>query len=134
MSPATVSPMASVLVAFTVRNTGGTSGSYPLMVEVNGRSEYAKELNLAPRSSQHIRFRLARSTPGTYTVSVGDGPSASFTVQADSSATGMNAPQAPIQPTEHAADDGMHPLLIALLVMAGVAFLTIVILLLAGVL
>lgn len=140
VSPTTVPPMAGVNVSFAVRNTGGAAGTYPLMVEVNGRSEYARELTIGPSSSQHIRFRLARATPGTYTVSVNDELTASFIVQSTISAaetTGAQensaapgAPQESAQPTQ----DGLHPVFIALLVMAGVAFLTIVILLLAGVL
>lgn len=143
VSPTTVSPLANVYVTFTVRNTGGASGTYPLTVEVNGSSAYARELTLSPSESQHVRFWLARSTAGAYIISV-DGVTSAFTVvsnapavsaeDAQAESSSASASQAPVQNTDTGAANGIHPAIIALLVMAGVAFLTLVILLLAGVL
>jgi hypothetical protein len=143
VSPSSVAPMGNVYITFTVRNTGGATGTYPLMVEVNGASAYARELTLSPAENRNIRFWVARSTPGVYTISV-DGTTSSFTVASDAP-TATEAPrsiengdasggQAPAREAQTAASEGIHPAIIALLVMAGVAFLTIVILLLAGVL
>ncbi len=142
VTPSTVSPMDNVYVTFSVRNAGGTSGTYPLMVEVNGASEYARELTLAPSAVQNVRFQLARSTPGTYAVAVGD-KSASFSVASRDSASGPGDSngEGATEDTQSSgpdsgpeAPDGMNPVYTALLVMMGVAFLTLVILLLAGVL
>jgi len=142
VSPATVPPASSVYVTFSVRNTGGTAGTYPLMVEVNGSSEYAREISLGPSESRNVRLWIARSTPGTYTVSVGD-VNSSFAVAPASGevdtagAPGETGETGSTSPSlQNVADEqeGLHPALIVLLAMAGIAFVTLVILLLAGVL
>lgn len=142
LSPAEVAPLGKVLVSVTAENTGGTRGSYHLAVSLNDESAHEQDLVLEPRESRTVRFVLARSQPGVYRVEAA-GLVSEFTVLEPAAASG-GAEQDNIPPasssggTPPASDtygqDGLHPAYIVLLALAGVAFMTLVVLVLAGVL
>ena len=142
VSSTKVSPLTRVLANVTVVNTGGSEGDYHLVMKVNGESSHTQDLSLGPRESRTVQFVLARSKPGVYRVEVG-GLTAEFTVLAPGSSSGGatqdDAPPVSTAGAAHSSPDsreqgGLHPVYIALLALAGVAFLTLVVLVLAGVL
>jgi len=142
IAPLEVAPFGRVTAAITIANTGDTRDSYPLEVTVNGQQEHAQDIDLGPRQSTTVRFTIVRSTPGTYKVGVAQ-LERSFQVVAPASAITPTTPAesnqdpgviAPETPTTAVDASGMHPVYVMLLILAGVAFLTLVILVLAGVL
>jgi hypothetical protein len=143
VAPAEVAPFGRVTAIITVANTGDTRDEYPLVVTVNGKEEHAQGLQIGPRQSTSVRLTIVRSQVGVYTVAV-EGLSSSFRVvgsdtpPAPGGATDATSSPGPDSATPTSSDSpeagGMHPLYVALLALAGVAFLTLVILVLAGVL
>jgi len=77
--PAEVEAATAVTIAVLVSNTGGTEGSYTVVLKVNGVKEAEKTVTIAAGDSQEVSFSLTRDEPGTYNVSV-DGLSGGFTV------------------------------------------------------
>jgi hypothetical protein len=140
-TPAQVAPLGKVLVSVTAENTGGTRGTYHLAVSLNDESAYEQDLVLGPRESRTVRFVLARSQPGVYRVEAA-GLTSEFTVLAPAATAGgadVDDPPASSSGSTTPASNtneqvGMHPVYIALLALAGVAFMTLVVLVLAGVL
>jgi hypothetical protein len=140
IAPLEVAPFGRVTAAITIANTGDTRDSYPLEVKVNGQREHAQGIDLGPRQSTTVRFTIVRSTPGTYRVSVAQlersfqvvspaGPTTPTTPAQTSQGPVVVSPQ---MPSDASNSGGMHPVYVALLILAGVAFLTLVILVLAG--
>lgn len=62
-------------------NTGGSQGSYTLILLINGQEEARQEVILGPGESKTVTFATARDAADTYTVEI-DGQTASFTVKA----------------------------------------------------
>jgi len=142
IAPAKVSPLGKVLASVTLENVGGMAGEYRLVVNVNDESAHTQDVTLRPRESRTVRFVLARSKPGVYRVEVAE-LAAEFTVLAPATSSGGATPgdESPASPagstggsTDSDGQSGLHPGYIALLGLAGVAFLTLVVLVLAGVL
>jgi len=143
VAPEEVAPFGRVSAVITVANTGDTLDEYPLVVTVNGAEEHAQDLQIGPRQSTSVRLTIVRSQIGVYTVAAG-GLSGSFRVvgsgtpAAPDSTMDSASPPGPDGATQTSSDSqeegGMHPLYVALLALAGVTFLTLVILVLAGVL
>lgn len=140
LAPLEVAPFGRVTAAITIANTGDTRDSYPLEVKVNGQREHAQGIDLGPRQSTTVRFTIVRSTPGTYRVSVAQlersfqvvspaGPTTPTTPAQTSQGPVVVSPQ---MPSDASNSGRMHPVYVALLILAGVAFLTLVILVLAG--
>ncbi|MBA7619254.1 hypothetical protein ES703_26591 [subsurface metagenome] len=62
-----------------VANTGGESGSYTVVLKIDGVKEAEETVTIAAGESQEVSFSVTREDPGDYTVDV-DGLSDSFTV------------------------------------------------------
>jgi len=81
VSPAKVETKETVTVTVYVANTGGTEGSYTVVLKINEVKEAEKSVTVTAGSSTQVAFRVSRETAGSYTIDV-DGLSASFTVTA----------------------------------------------------
>jgi len=78
-SPLEVEPGEAVTITVLVANTGGESGSYTVVLKIDGVKEAEETVTLAAGESQDVSFSATREEPGNYTVTV-DGWSGSFTV------------------------------------------------------
>jgi len=81
IQPAEVEPSETILVSIVVANTGGESGSYTVVLKIDGVKEAEERVTIAAGSSQTVSFSVIREEAGSYTVTV-DGLSSSFTVVA----------------------------------------------------
>ncbi len=81
IQPAEVQPNEIVTITVSVANTGGTEGSYSVVLNINGAKEAEKSVTIAAGSSQDVSFSVTREDAGSYSVSVA-GLSRSFTVVA----------------------------------------------------
>jgi hypothetical protein len=79
IQPAEVQPNDVVNITLSVANTGGTEGSYTVVLKINGVKEAEKSVTVAPGSSGSVAFSVTREEAGSYSVVV-DGLSGSFTV------------------------------------------------------
>jgi len=79
VKPAAVQPKEAVAITVSVANTGGTEGSYTVVLKINGVKEAEKSVTIAAGGSQKVTFSITREEPGSYTVTI-DGLSGSFTV------------------------------------------------------
>ena len=62
-------------------NTGGSEGSYTVVLKVNGVKEVEKSVTITAGGSQNVSFSVTKEQPGDYAVMV-DGLGGSFTVVA----------------------------------------------------
>jgi len=76
-----VEPGESVTITVLVANIGGESGSYTVVLKVDGVKEAEERVTIAAGESQDVSFSVTREEAGSYTVAV-DGWSGSFTVVA----------------------------------------------------
>ena len=90
VEPAQVQSNETVTITVSVANTGGTEGSYSVVLKMDGVKEAEKSVTVAAGSSEIVTFSVTREGAGSYSVAV-DGLSGSLTVVAP-------APTAP--PTE----------------------------------
>jgi len=90
IQPAEAEPEEAVTITVSVANTGGTEGSYTVVLDINGVKEAEKSITVAAGGSESVSFSVTREEVGSYTVAV-DGLSSSFTVVAP-------APPAPPAP------------------------------------
>ena len=74
-----VEPGETVTITMLVANTGGESGSYTVVLKIDGVKEAEETVTIAAGESQEVSFSVTREDPGDYTVDV-DGLSDSFTV------------------------------------------------------
>jgi len=81
VKPLEVQPEEAVTIAVSVANTGGTEGSYTVVLKINGVKEAEESVTVAAGGSQDVSFTLSKEDAGSYSVAV-DGLSASFTVVA----------------------------------------------------
>ena len=81
VEPAEVEPNEAVTISLSVANTGGTEGSYTVVLRLNGVKEAEKRVTIAAGASEIVIFSVTRELAGSYSVTV-DGLSASFTVVA----------------------------------------------------
>ena len=79
VSPEEISPGEDVTISVLATNTGGSTGSTPVVLRVEGEVEDTAEATLAPGASDTITFSTTRDEAGTYGVTV-NGLSGSFTV------------------------------------------------------
>ncbi|MBI3931540.1 MAG: helix-turn-helix domain-containing protein [Chloroflexi bacterium] len=79
--PAEVQSKEAVNISVVVANTGGTEGSYTVVLKINGVKDAEKSLTIAAGGSQIVTFSVIREKAGSYSVAVAD-LSASFTVVA----------------------------------------------------
>ncbi len=90
VTPAQIKPGEEVTITVSVANTGGTEGSYPAKLKINGEQEASKNITVAAGSSQTVTFTTTRQAIGDYTVEV-NGLSGTFAV-AEAALPGGTAP------------------------------------------
>ena len=119
VQPIEVQPNESVTITVSVANTGGTEGSYSVVLMINGVKEAEKRVTVAAADSQLVSFCVSKEEAGSYTVVV-DGLRASFTVV---------APPPPAPPPPPPAPPPVKPPFNWVLVgiMAGVVVLTVLV-------
>ena len=76
-----VEPGETVTITVFVANTGGESGSYTVVLKIDGVKEAEETVTIAAGESQDVSFNVTREEAGTYTVAV-NGLSGSFAVVA----------------------------------------------------
>jgi len=81
IQPAQVQPKERVTVIVSVANTGGTEGSYTVVLKINGVKEAEKSVTTGAGESQSVSFSVTKEEAGSYSVAV-EGLSGSFTVVA----------------------------------------------------
>ncbi|HUV56557.1 MAG TPA: CARDB domain-containing protein, partial [Dehalococcoidales bacterium] len=81
VKPAEVQLNEAVTITVSVANTGGTEGSYSVVLKMDGVKEAEKSVTIAAGSSEMVTFSVTREDAGSYSVAV-DGLSGSFTVAA----------------------------------------------------
>jgi len=79
IEPAEVEIGEAITITVSVANTGGTKGSYEVVLKINEVVVEKKTVTVAAGSSEIIPFSVTREEAGSYSVTV-DGLSASFTV------------------------------------------------------
>lgn len=94
INPLEVQPKEAVAITLSVANTGGTEGSYNVVLKINGVKEAEKSITLAAGSSQNVSFSVTKEEAGSYSVDI-NGLSGSFTVAA-APAPALPAAPAPI--------------------------------------
>ena len=77
--PAEVEPGETVTIAVSVANTGGKSGSYTVVLKIDGVKEAEERITVAAGGSKTVSFSVTKEEADSYTVTV-DGLSGSFTV------------------------------------------------------
>jgi len=96
ISPAEVAPGEEVTITVSVANTGGTEGSYSVVLKINDAKEAEKDVTVTAGESQEVGFTVTREKPGDYAVMVG-GLGGSFTVAAPAPAPAPASPPAPAE-------------------------------------
>ncbi|MBA7541395.1 hypothetical protein ES705_33707 [subsurface metagenome] len=81
IQPAEVSAGEEVRIEVAVTNTGGESGSYSVVLKINGVKEADRTVTIDAGDTLNLIFPVTREEAGSYTVDV-DGLSGSFTVAA----------------------------------------------------
>jgi hypothetical protein len=81
ITPAEVNIGEATSITVTITNTGDLSGTYNVVLKVNGTDNATKAVTISGHKSQQVTFTLSQSTAGTYTISIG-GLSGALTVKA----------------------------------------------------
>ncbi len=68
-----------VTITTNVVNTGDQSGNLNVTLKINGQVEETRMVSVGPQASQPIKFTVAKSQPGTYSIDIG-GQTGSFTI------------------------------------------------------
>jgi len=77
--PTQVLPNQAVNISINIANHGASTGTYQLVLNINGNFEDSQTVSLSPDSSQSVTFDVTRTTPGTYEVLI-DRHEGQFTV------------------------------------------------------
>lgn len=80
ISPAEVEIGQSATISVIVTNTGGETGSYKVVLKINGVVEASEEVTISAGASKKVTFTTAKDVAGSYSVEV-DELSGSFTVK-----------------------------------------------------
>lgn len=78
--PSEVVAGETVSVTAVVKNTGGSEGTYVVMLTLDGVTIETKEVAITPGSSKTVTFSMVKDAPGTYEIGVGE-LSSTFTVK-----------------------------------------------------
>lgn len=76
---AEVQPKEAVTITVLVANSGGTAGSYTVVLEINGVKEADKSITIAAGTSRSVSFSVTKEKAGSYSVTV-NGLNIGFTV------------------------------------------------------
>jgi VCBS repeat-containing protein len=72
-------PAEGVTISALVTNTGGSDGSYTVILQINGLEERTKEVTIGAGKSETVSFTIARDTEGVFVINV-NGKTGQFTV------------------------------------------------------
>jgi len=97
IAPTEVDIGETVYITILITNTGGQSGSYTILLKINGVKEAEDSVTLAPGRSQDVAFTVTKEDAGSYSVVV-DGLSGSFTVVALPPPPAPPPPAPPVAP------------------------------------
>jgi PKD repeat protein len=89
VSPEQVLPNQEVQISINIGNQGGSEGSRTVALFINGYLEQSQTVVVSAGSSQNVVFRVTKSTPGTYEVSL-EGKEGRFFVIAPAEAQTTN--------------------------------------------
>ena len=70
IEPTEVLPNQAVRISINVGNCGTATGSYRVVLNINGNFEDSQVISVSPGSSQRVVFDVTKITPGTYEVSI----------------------------------------------------------------
>jgi hypothetical protein len=98
ISPEEVDVCESVTITATVKNIGGSRGSYTAELKVDGITNQAEKVTLSAGADCMLCFKVAKGLPGTYKVALGD-LSGQFTVKEPASPV-FDIPVAPPCPPD----------------------------------
>jgi len=79
--PTEVEVDEAVTVSVFVTNTGGTRGSYTVILKINGQKDVEQIVNVPAGSTKRVTFSISRERAGTYRITIDDW-SGSFSVTA----------------------------------------------------
>ena len=90
VSPQQVLPGQEVEISINIANHGGESGSHNVALFINGYVEQSQTVSVSPGSARLVVFRISKTVPGTYQVSM-EGAQGQFTVLDISESTAQPA-------------------------------------------
>ncbi len=80
ITPAEANPGDDVKVSVVVTNSGGSAGTYRVVLKVDGAVESSKDVSLAAGANQTVTFITQRTDAGKYNVAV-EGLAGTFTIK-----------------------------------------------------
>ncbi|MFC2049829.1 SBBP repeat-containing protein [Chloroflexota bacterium] len=89
VNPQQTSAGQPVTITTNVVNTGDEAGNYNVVLKINGQVEQTRMVGVGPQGTQPVKFTVAKSQPGTYTVDIA-GQKGSFTIIGAGSNTGTH--------------------------------------------
>ncbi|MCK4222551.1 MAG: hypothetical protein KAX25_06715, partial [Dehalococcoidia bacterium] len=81
ISATQVVPGQEIIITANVCNNGGERATHTVLLRINGNEEQSQSLGVSPGACKTVIFKVAKSYPGTYQVTVG-GQETQFTVLA----------------------------------------------------
>ncbi|MCX6008630.1 MAG: hypothetical protein NTW48_01045 [Chloroflexi bacterium] len=93
VSPSSVTLGETVTIAAAVTNSGGSQGSYTVVLKINGTTEAEDEVTLGAGETGVVTFTVSKESAGSYSVAI-DGKSSSFKV----SEAGTTTSKLPLPP------------------------------------
>lgn len=73
-----------MIILANMVNNGAGSGTYTVALNINGRIEQQRTVEVSPRTAYPVQFTVTKTQPGTYTVNIGDKKSSFIVTGADS--------------------------------------------------
>jgi hypothetical protein len=70
ITPSEAKPAEEVVISVMVTNTGGSGGSYTVILRVNNVEEARREIALEAVESEEVTFTIVEQALGSYTVDV----------------------------------------------------------------
>jgi len=71
IQPLEVEPEEMVTITVSVANTGGTAGSYTVVLDINGAEEQTQSISIAAGGTKQVDLTINREEPSDYVVEVG---------------------------------------------------------------
>jgi len=90
VSPQQVLPDQEVEISINIANHGGESGAHNVALFINGYVEQSQTVSVSPGSARLVVFRISKTVPGTYQVSM-EGAQGQFIVLDISESTAQPA-------------------------------------------
>jgi hypothetical protein len=96
VTPSKASAGKNINITVTVTNNGNSTGTYEVIMTINGVAEGSKTVTLGAGAAQNVKFSTSKNDPGTYQVDV-NGLTDSFIIETpsnsgDTQSSGSNPP------------------------------------------